>query len=170
MPDFPAPFSAEVDSISTEIGQLLLARGETLATAESCTGGLIAAAITEIAGSSAWFERGYITYANHAKTDMLDVPPAFIDGLGAVSEPVVAAMAQGAATNANARWALAVSGIAGPTGGSAEKPVGTVWLAWATPAGIITEKQVFAGNRSQIRAATVYRALERLAAFLREAA
>ncbi|WP_273432105.1 CinA family protein [Chitinibacter tainanensis] len=170
MTDFPAPFAREVDALATEIGQLLLARGETLATAESCTGGLIAAAITEIAGSSAWFERGYITYANHAKAEMLDVPPAFIDGLGAVSEPVVAAMAQGAASHASARWAIAVSGIAGPSGGTPEKPVGTVWLAWATPAGIVTERQVFAGNRSQIRAATVYRALERLAQLLLEAA
>ncbi|QLG88072.1 CinA family protein [Chitinibacter bivalviorum] len=162
MTDFSAPFSPEVEALAQAIGQLLLARGETLATAESCTGGLIAAAITEISGSSAWFERGYITYANHAKADMLDVPPAFIDGLGAVSEPVVAAMAQGAATNANARWAVAVSGVAGPTGGTPEKPVGTVWLAWATPNGIVTEKQVFAGNRSQIRSATVYRALSNL--------
>ncbi|QLI80548.1 CinA family protein [Chitinibacter fontanus] len=167
MTDFPAPFSPAVEHLATEIGQLLLARGETLATAESCTGGLIAAAITEIAGSSAWFERGYITYANHAKADMLDVPPAFIDGLGAVSEPVVAAMAQGAATNASARWAVAVSGIAGPTGGTPDKPVGTVWLAWATPAGIVTERQVFTGGRSQIRAATVYHALCRLAELIK---
>ncbi|WP_373974870.1 CinA family protein [Chitinibacter sp. SCUT-21] len=169
MINFPAPFSPEVEALATEIGQLLLARGETLSTAESCTGGLIAAAITEIAGSSAWFERGYITYANHAKAEMLDVPPAFIDGLGAVSEPVVAAMAQGAASNANARWAIAVSGVAGPSGGSAEKPVGTVWLAWATPNGIVTERQVFAGDRTQVRAATVYRALYRLAELIKAA-
>jgi nicotinamide-nucleotide amidase len=169
MVDFPAPFSAEVQLLAEQIGQQLLARGETLATAESCTGGLIAAAITEVAGSSAWFERGFITYANHAKTEMLDVPAAFIDGLGAVSEPVVAAMAQGAAQHANARWAVAVSGIAGPTGGSADKPVGTVWIAWATPNGIVTERQVFAGNRSQVRAATVYHALQHLLTLMKAA-
>ncbi|WP_410498977.1 CinA family protein [Chitinibacter sp. S2-10] len=163
-------FSAEIEQLAQQLGQLLLARGETVATAESCTGGLIAGAITEIAGSSSWFERGYICYANSAKTEMLDVPTAFIDGLGAVSEPVVAAMAQGAATNAGARWAVAVSGVAGPTGGSPEKPVGTVWLAWSTPDGIITERQVFAGNRAQVRLATVYLALDRLVSLLRLAA
>ncbi|MCB5196188.1 CinA family protein [Deefgea salmonis] len=162
-------FSSEIEALSTELGQRLLARGETVATAESCTGGLIAAAITEIAGSSAWFERGYITYANQAKVSLLDVPAAFIDGLGAVSEPVVAAMAQGAADGAAARWAVAVSGVAGPTGGSIDKPVGTVWFAFATPEGIHTEKQVFAGNRSAVRSAAVYHALLRLVALLKQA-
>ena len=161
-------FSPEINALAAELGQLLLARGETVTTAESCTGGLIAGAITEIAGSSAWFDRGYITYANHAKAAMIDVPMAFIDGLGAVSEPVVAAMAQGAADGACARWAVAVSGVAGPTGGTPEKPVGTVWLAWATPYGITTEKQVFAGSRSEVRAATVYRALERMVELMKE--
>lgn len=161
-------FSAEINALATELGQLLLARGETVTTAESCTGGLIAGAITEIAGSSAWFDRGYITYANQAKAAMLDVPMAFIDGLGAVSEPVVAAMAQGAADGASARWAVAVSGIAGPTGGTPEKPVGTVWLAWATPYGITTERQVFSGGRSEVRSATVYRALERMVELMKE--
>jgi nicotinamide-nucleotide amidase len=163
-------FSAEINALATELGQLLLARGETVTTAESCTGGLIAGAITEVAGSSAWFDRGYITYANQAKAAMLDVPMAFIDGLGAVSEPVVAAMAQGAADGAAARWAVAVSGIAGPTGGTPEKPVGTVWLAWATPYGITTERQVFAGGRSEVRSATVYRALERMVELMKEQA
>ncbi|QKJ65635.1 CinA family protein [Deefgea piscis] len=162
-------FSSEIETLASELGQLLLARGETVATAESCTGGLIAGAMTEIAGSSAWFERGYITYANQAKVSLLDVPAAFIDGLGAVSEPVVAAMAQGAADGAAARWAVAVSGVAGPTGGSVDKPVGTVWFAFATPEGIHTEKQVFAGNRSAVRMATVYHALLRLVALVKQA-
>ncbi|WP_255987284.1 CinA family protein [Chitinolyticbacter albus] len=144
------------------LGELLLQRGATVTTAESCTGGLIAGAITDVPGSSAWFERGYVTYANDAKIDMLDVPPAFIQGLGAVSEPVVAAMVQGACERAGARYGIAVSGIAGPDGGTPDKPVGTVWFAWATPAGIVTERRVFAGDRASVRAATVRHALARL--------
>lgn len=150
------------------LGELLQRRGATVTTAESCTGGLIAGAITDVPGSSAWFERGFVTYANVAKIEMLDVPPAFIDGLGAVSEPVVAAMVQGACERAGAAYGIAVSGIAGPEGGSAEKPVGTVWFAWATPAGIITDQQRFAGDRASVRAATVRHALMRLNALIEE--
>ncbi|TJZ74068.1 CinA family protein [Chitiniphilus eburneus] len=155
-------------ALAAELGCLLAARGATVTTAESCTGGLIAGAITDVPGSSAWFERGFVTYANLAKIDMLDVPPVFIQGLGAVSEPVAAAMAQGACERAGAQYAVAVSGVAGPDGGSADKPVGTVWFAWATPTGIVTERQQFGGDRAAVRAATVRHALARLVALIED--
>ncbi|UXY13940.1 CinA family protein [Chitiniphilus purpureus] len=156
--------------LAAELGQLLAARGATVTTAESCTGGLIAAAITEAPGSSAWFERGFVTYSNAAKTEMLDVPPAFIEALGAVSEPVVAAMAQGACLRAGTHYAMAVSGIAGPGGGSPDKPVGTVWFAWATPHAIVTECRHWPGERAAVRSAAVQHALSRLVALLHDEA
>lgn len=137
-----------------------------MATAESCTGGLIAACCTDIAGSSDWFERGFVTYSNAAKTEMLGVDAGLINSHGAVSEPVVRAMVQGALQHSAAQVAVAVTGVAGPGGGSPSKPVGTVWLAWATPAGIVSEVQHFAGDRAQVRAATVQHALQRLVALL----
>lgn len=137
-----------------------------LATAESCTGGLISAACTELAGSSEWFDRGFVTYSNAAKHDMLGVPTALIAQHGAVSEPVARAMAQGALMHSAAQVALSVTGVAGPGGGSAEKPVGTVWMAWALPNGVHCEHHVFAGDRAQVRAATVQRAFVRLAELL----
>ena len=140
--------------------------GWKMATAESCTGGLIAARCTDLAGSSDWFERGFVTYSNAAKTEMLGVDAALIEQFGAVSEPVVRAMAQGALQHAQAQVAVAVTGVAGPSGGSAAKPVGTVWLGWATPQGVVSEVQHFAGDRAQVRAATVAHALQRLAALL----
>ncbi len=138
-----------------------------LATAESCTGGLIAGACTDLAGSSAWFERGFVTYSNAAKTEQLGVDAALIATHGAVSEPVVRAMVLGALQHSKAQVAVAVTGVAGPTGGSAEKPVGTVWFGWATPAGVHTEAQHFVGDRAAVRAATVQHALARLAALLK---
>ena len=141
------------------LAQALRARGLTMATAESCTGGLIAGACTEVSGSSDWFERGFVTYSNAAKTELLGVPMALIDQHGAVSEPVARAMAAGAVAHSPAPLALAVTGVAGPTGGSAEKPVGTVWFGWATPAGVFTEHQRFDGDRSAVRQATVRHAL-----------
>lgn len=138
-----------------------------LATAESCTGGLIAGACTDLAGSSAWFERGFVTYSNAAKTEQLGVDAALIDTHGAVSELVVRAMVLGALQHSRAQVAVAVTGIAGPTGGSADKPVGTVWFGWATPAGVHTEVQQFAGDRAAVRAATVGHALLRLEALLK---
>jgi len=140
--------------------------GWKLATAESCTGGLIAARCTDLAGSSDWFERGFVTYSNAAKTEMLGVDAALIEQHGAVSEPVVRAMAQGALNHAQAQVAVAVTGVAGPSGGSAAKPVGTVWLGWATTAGVVSEVQHFTGDRAQVRAATVAHALQRLASLL----
>jgi len=144
-----------VEQLATE----LKARGQMMAAAESCTGGLIAGACTDLSGSSDWFERGFVTYSNAAKTELLGVPAALIEAHGAVSEPVARAMAAGAVTHAPVQWAVAVTGVAGPTGGSPEKPVGTVWFGWATPTGVFTEHQRFAGDRAAVRQATVAHAL-----------
>ena len=144
------------------LAQQLLARHWMMATAESCTGGLIAAACTDLAGSSAWFERGLVTYSNEAKTELLGVPAELIAQPGAVREAVARAMAAGALARSQAQVAVAVTGVAGPGGGSASKPVGTVWLAWATPQGLWSERQVFAGDRAAVRQATVDHALEQL--------
>lgn len=144
------------------LADLLIAHNWKLATAESCTGGLIAACCTDVAGSSDWFDRGFVTYSNAAKTEMLGVDAALIAQHGAVSEPVARAMVQGALQHSAAQVAVSVTGIAGPGGGSPAKPVGTVWMGWATPAGVVTEVHHFAGDRAQVRAATVQHALARL--------
>jgi len=144
------------------LARLLLHKGWFLATAESCTGGLIAATCTDLAGSSNWFERGFVSYSNAAKCELLGVDPALIERQGAVSEPVVRAMASGALAHSQAQVAIAVTGVAGPGGGSPDKPVGTVWLAWATPLGVTSEIQHFAGDRAAVRQATVQHALARL--------
>ena len=116
-----------VQTLTRLLAARLLAKGQMLATAESCTGGMIAAACTDLAGSSAWFERGFVSYSNEAKTELLGVPAALIAEHGAVSEPVVRAMAQGALQHSRAQVAVAVTGVAGPGGGSDSKPVGSVW-------------------------------------------
>jgi nicotinamide-nucleotide amidase len=152
-----------------ELAAALLARGWFLATAESCTGGMIAAACTDLAGSSGWFERGFVTYSNEAKTELLGVPAPLIDQHGAVSEAVAQAMAQGAIAHSRARVAVAVTGVAGPTGGSAAKPVGTVWFGFAIDGRVTSERQLFPGDRAAVRAATVRHALEGLLARLRTA-
>jgi len=141
----------------------LIENGWFLATAESCTGGLMAATCTDVAGSSNWFERGFVTYSNAAKTELLGVPPSLIAQHGAVSEPVVRAMAAGALAHAHAQVAIAVTGVAGPGGGSTDKPVGTVWFGFALPSGIVSEGQHFEGDRAAVRRATVQHALARLA-------
>lgn len=130
----------------------LLARGEALATAESCTGGLIAKCLTDLAGSSRWFERGIVSYSNAAKQELLGVPEATIAEHGAVSAATVIAMADGLLARAPVQWSVSVSGIAGPDGGTPDKPVGTVWLAWAGR-GIATgaSRFVFAGDREAVR-------------------
>jgi nicotinamide-nucleotide amidase len=153
---------------SAQVADLMLKRQWMLATAESCTGGLIAGACTDLAGSSAWFERGFVTYSNAAKTEQLGVDAELIATHGAVSEPVVRAMALGALQHSHAQVAIAVTGVAGPSGGSADKPVGTVWFGWATPAGVQTQAQHFAGDRAAVRAATVHHALCQLAALLEQ--
>jgi nicotinamide-nucleotide amidase len=151
-----------VDTLAAELRD----RGLLLATAESCTGGLIAAACTELSGSSDWFERGFVTYSNAAKTELLGVPAALIDEHGAVSQPVARAMATGALSHSRAQLSVAVTGVAGPTGGSTDKPVGTVWLAWATPVGVTAERHHFPGDRAAVRHATVVQALVGLLARL----
>ena len=142
-----------------EIGQRLRRMGQMMATAESCTGGLIAGACTDIAGSSDWFERGLVSYSNRAKTELLGVDPELIARHGAVSEAVARAMAEGARQRSAVDWAVAVTGVAGPSGGRPDKPVGTVWFAWATPAGTQTQVCRFAGDRDAVRQATVRHAL-----------
>lgn len=151
----------------TALGERLRARGERLATAESCTGGLIAAACTAVAGSSDWFERGVVSYSNEAKHELLGVPNAVIAANGAVSEPVVVAMAGGLLARARADWTLAVTGIAGPGGATPGKPVGTVWLALARRDGPVQAWRLqWDGDRSAVRTQTVERALAALAAAL----
>jgi nicotinamide-nucleotide amidase len=138
--------------LAAELGAALKARGHMLALAESCTGGMVAEAITSVAGSSAWFDRGFVTYSNQAKIDMLDVSAQTLEKFGAVSEEVAAEMALGCLKNSQAQIAGSITGIAGPDGGTANKPVGTVWLAWATDdSQIKTKVYLFEGNRQQIR-------------------
>ncbi len=154
--------------LAAGIGERLLARKLLLATAESCTGGWVSQAITAIAGSSAWFDCGFVTYSNEAKQQLLDVPAGLLEigGPGAVSEETVLAMTAGAIANSRARVAVAVSGIAGPDGGSADKPVGTVWIAWQWEQRRLARKFQFNGDRTAVREASVLAALEGLLALL----
>lgn len=150
------------DAACEQLAQALLARGWMLATAESCTGGLIAAACTDLSGSSNWFERGFVTYSNEAKTQMLGVDPALIAQHGAVSEVVARAMAFGAVRHSQAQVSVAVTGVAGPTGGSPQKPVGTVWFGFQVDGRLTSETHRFDGDRGAVREATVRYALARL--------
>jgi nicotinamide-nucleotide amidase len=145
-----------------QLAQLLLRRGWMLATAESCTGGLIAAACTELAGSSNWFERGFVSYSNEAKTGLLGVNPQTISAHGAVSEAVVREMVEGAVSRSRARVGVAVTGVAGPSGGSKDKPVGTVWFGFRVDGELTSETVRFPGDRAAVRAATVRHALDGL--------
>ncbi|QBH97068.1 nicotinamide-nucleotide amidase [Limnobaculum zhutongyuii] len=146
--------------LSQQIGQHLAATGQWITCAESCTGGLIAAYFTEIAGSSAYFDRGFVTYSNLAKQQLLGVNQQTLAQWGAVSEQTVREMATGALKAAGADIAISVSGIAGPDGGSTEKPVGTVWFGWANSEGlVIARKRRFNGNRHQVRQQAVEYAL-----------
>ena len=151
-----------LDTLVERLAEALRARGALMATAESCTGGLIAGTCTALSGSSDWFDRAFVTYSNRAKTEMLGVPAPLIEQHGAVSQAVAAAMAAGARERAGVTYAVAVTGIAGPTGGSAAKPVGTVWFGWATPAGPVTECRRFDGDRTAVRQQTVAHALQGL--------
>ena len=151
-----------VAALCTLLAGMLLHEKLKLATAESCTGGLIAAACTDLSGSSAWFERGFVSYSNHAKTEMLGVDAALIERHGAVSEEVARAMAQGAVTHSHAQIALAVTGVAGPTGGSKDKPVGTVWFGWNINGRLHSGVRHFDGDRAAVRVATVRHALQQL--------
>ena len=151
------------------LAQALRQRGWRMATAESCTGGLIAAACTALAGSSDWFERGFVTYSNQAKTEMLGVDPALLQTHGAVSEPVARAMVAGALQRAPVQLAVAVTGIAGPGGAVPGKPVGTVWVAWGNAAAVQAECLLLTGDRDAVRGATVHAALSRLLALAQAA-
>ncbi len=153
----------DIAPVVAAVGARLKQRGLMATTAESCTGGLIAAALTEIAGSSAWFDRGFVTYSNAAKVQMLGVPAALIERFGAVSEPVAAAMAEGALAHSDAGIAVSVTGVAGPGGGTSDKPVGMVCFGWARrSAPTITATIHFPGERATVRARTVRHALEGL--------
>ncbi|HET7776118.1 MAG TPA: CinA family protein [Azospira sp.] len=155
-----APSQAALEALAARVGEALLARGERVAAAESCTGGWIGQCLTAIAGSSNWFDRGFVTYSNEAKQEMLGVPHQTLRRDGAVSEATAVAMVQGAIAKSRAQWALAVSGIAGPTGGSPAKPVGTVCFAWAGPGDWLqAETRHFPGDREAVRAQTVAHAL-----------
>ena len=156
---------ADLQTLSESVGAQLLSRGEWLATAESCTGGWVAQSITAIAGSSAWFDRGFVTYSNAAKQEMLGVTEATLERHGAVSEATARAMAQGAIAHSRADWAIAITGIAGPGGGSPEKPVGTVCFAWAQrDGGCEAQTCAFAGDRAAVREQSVIHALRGLLA------
>ncbi|AOK28718.1 damage-inducible protein CinA [Burkholderia singularis] len=156
------PTDSAVHQLAISAGDKLRDAHLTLATAESCTGGMIAAAITDIAGSSGWFERGFVTYSNLAKVEMIGVPADLIDKHGAVSEPVARAMVEGALRNSRAQVALSVTGIAGPGGGSELKPVGTVSFGWSNRLHTSVQTCVFAGDREQIRTQAAAHALRGL--------
>ena len=150
------------DALCGQLAQRLLARGWMLATAESCTGGLIAAACTALSGSSNLFDCGFVTYSNEAKTELLGVDAALVAQHGAVSEVVARAMAFGAVRRSRAQVGIAVTGVAGPTGGTADKPVGTVWFGYQVDGRLTSETVRFAGDRATVRAATVEHALRRV--------
>ncbi|PJJ19916.1 nicotinamide-nucleotide amidase [Janthinobacterium sp. 67] len=158
--------SKELVPLSTALGQALQSKGLLLATAESCTGGGVAQAVTDIPGSSAWFERGFVTYSNGAKSGMLGVPAELIAAHGAVSEEVAAAMAQGTLAHSEAQVAVSTTGIAGPTGGVPGKPVGTVCFGWAMDGHVQTQRLVFAGDRQAVREQAVAHALRELLRFI----
>lgn len=150
-----------MDILAVQAGELLKAHGLMLATAESCTGGGVAQAVTDISGSSAWFERGFVTYSNLSKQQMLGVSEATLAGFGAVSEAVVRAMVSGALARSAAQVALSVSGIAGPDGGTPDKPVGTLWFAWGLKNGETrAQRHLLAGDRRQVREQAVCIALQ----------
>ncbi|MDQ2963660.1 MAG: CinA family protein [Pseudomonadota bacterium] len=146
--------------LAAALGRAALARSVRLATAESCTGGLVAGAITAVAGSSDWFDCGFVTYSNEAKIGQLAVPSRTIERFGAVSEETALAMAEGALRASRAQWAVAVTGIAGPAGGSPDKPVGTVCFAWAGPGAAKAYRTCLSGDRAGIRRESVRIALE----------
>lgn len=162
MTDTPSACELSTGEICQSLAERLTESGLKLATAESCTGGMIAAACTDLPGSSAWFDRGFITYSNAAKTELLAVEERLLRRAGAVCEGVARAMVLGTLSHSQAQVAISVTGVAGPTGGSPAKPVGTVWFGFAVPGQVITEKRHFEGDRAQVRTATVHHALKRL--------
>lgn len=161
--------SDETLALARSLGETLLARNLMLAVAESCTGGAVSATITEVSGSSDWFDRGFVTYSNDAKEDMLGVPEQTLESEGAVSEAAAMAMAVGAIAYSQADVSVAITGIAGPTGGTPDKPVGTVWFAWHVAGETAAERCLFTGDRAAVRAASVQHALQGLLQRLRKA-
>ncbi len=148
------------NQLVVKIAEILNQRQQTVTTVESCTGGGIAQALTTISGSSNWFDRGFVTYSNAAKTDLVDVPDALLEKHGAVSLEVASAMAHGGKIRAKANYGLSVTGIAGPGGGSKDKPVGTVCFGWAGPGNdVVTERVTFSGDREQVREKSIIHAL-----------
>lgn len=152
----------DLEAIAQQLGSQLMAEGAMMATAESCTGGWVAQTVTSLAGSSNWFDAGFVTYSNGAKERMLGVQAQTLIEHGAVSEAVVLEMARGACANSSASYSVAISGIAGPGGGSEDKPVGTVWIAWMTPGKISAKKFLFDGDRKSVRKQAVAEALQGL--------
>jgi nicotinamide-nucleotide amidase len=158
----------DIFELAQRVGTALQGKGMMLATAESCTGGGVGQSITEIAGSSAWFDCGFITYSNTAKSRLLNVPPELIERHGAVSEEVADAMAKGALANSSAQIAVSTTGIAGPGGAVPGKPVGTVYFAWARDGHINVERMVFTGDRQSVRRQSVAHGLKGLLRFLEQ--
>jgi len=150
---------ADLQQLTTQVAEVLLARKWLLSSAESCTGGWLAKCCTDIAGSSVWFDRGVVTYSNQSKQDLLNVKASTLDKFGAVSEQTAIEMAQGCLATSGADISVSITGIAGPDGGSSDKPVGTVWLAWATQFSAKTELHQFSGNRDAVRRQAVSIAL-----------
>jgi len=153
-----------LEGLANRLGEVLLERCWVLATAESCTGGWVSQVVTSIAGSSAWFDAGFVTYSNSAKQKMLGVKSQTLEAHGAVSEAVVLEMAVGACNASNANCSVSISGVAGPGGGTPEKPIGTVWIGWCTPENCWAQRFQFSGNRSEVRLQAVEAALTGLLA------
>ena len=151
-----------IKSLAEKLGHALSQSDAKVTAAESCTGGGVAHAITAVAGSSKWFDCGFVTYANSAKHRLLGVPQEMLSSQGAVSEAVVRSMVAGAASAADADYAVAISGIAGPGGGTEDKPVGTVWFAWQSPAGVSAKKHLLAGDRTAVREQAIKISLQEL--------
>ena len=157
----------ELTLLVEQLARLLIQNNKKLTVAESCTGGWVAKVLTDLAGSSDWFERGFVTYSNQAKNEMLGVAESTLENKGAVSQETVAEMALGALKNSHADFSMSISGIAGPGGGSVEKPLGLVWFSWAVKENntfniLASEKQVFAGDRESVRRQAVEYVLTRL--------
>jgi len=158
-----SPSDAELQGFAQRLGECLVSAGKCLALAESCTGGWVAKIVTDIDGSSRWFERGFVTYTNESKHELLDVSTDTLTREGAVSAATVAAMARGALAHSHAQLSCAISGIAGPGGATADKPVGLVWFAWGERDGTLrTEQQIFTGDREAVRRQAVAHALRGL--------
>lgn len=149
----------DLEQMTTQVANFLLERHWKFSSAESCTGGWLAKCCTDIAGSSTWFDRGFITYSNQSKQEQLNVQPQTLENFGAVSEQTALEMARGCLDVSNSEISISITGVAGPDGGSKDKPVGTVWIAWATSFSAKAELHHFSGNRDAVRRQAVYTAL-----------